>query len=586
MMKMASSEGADKQTHGESGIILSSLSQYNSQDLSELVKTFSQGKTEDGKRAFQNVILQSNIPDTVNLQQLANVATNDVHNDEPWLEITEQPKSKGIRFRYKCEGRSAGSIPGENSTVEHKTFPSVKINNFKDQAAIVVVSCVTKDEPYRPHPHTLVGKECRKGVCTIKLKRSNVATFPNLGIQCVTKKEIKDSLHEREQIRVDPYSTGYDTEVSKLQLNIVRLCFQAFLPDDEGKYTRIVNPVVSNPIYDKKAVNDLVICRLSKQSGVAKGGDEVFLLCEKVNKDDIQVRFYEESDEELIWESFADFGACDVHRQFAVVFKTPQYRDQYISRPVEVFMQLFRPSDEGTSEPKKFLYTPNDSDPENIQKKRKRKNFFNNTVVTSTANTPAFNLLTDNIKEDPELPRNSSIVRERLKAKAARSQAKPMSGVEGSEDLRCTVSSAGFTLPPSAQEVIIQTSDLKQVTESQFLSSQVLANFTIQSGMDSDQPTHIYVVEPSNEQTSSDKEDVMLSDLPIGRALDDDVSQQEVDIGHLDSGALPSLSNIPSMDIDQDLINSVVKDERLQMDSPSENKPVTRMTTRGKKLKK
>jgi len=161
-----------------------------------------------------------------------------------------------------------------------------------------------------------------------------------------------------------------------------------------------------------------------------------------------------------------------------------------------------------------------------------------------------------------------------------------MSGVEGSEDLRCTVSSAGFTLPPSAQEVIIQTSDLKQVTESQFLSSQVLANFTIQSGMDSDQPTHIYVVEPSNEQTSSDKEDVMLSDLPIGRALDDDVSQQEVDIGHLDSGALPSLSNIPSMDIDQDLINSVVKDERLQMDSPSENKPVTRMTTRGKKLKK
>jgi len=33
-----------------------------------------------------------------------------------------------------------------------------------------------------------------------------------------------------------------------------------------------------------EAVNDLVICRLSKQSGVAKGGDEVFLLCEKVNK--------------------------------------------------------------------------------------------------------------------------------------------------------------------------------------------------------------------------------------------------------------------------------------------------------------
>ena len=33
-----------------------------------------------------------------------------------------------------------------------------------------------------------------------------------------------------------------------------------------------------------EAVTDLVICRLSKQSGNVKGGDEVFLLCEKVTK--------------------------------------------------------------------------------------------------------------------------------------------------------------------------------------------------------------------------------------------------------------------------------------------------------------
>ena len=33
-----------------------------------------------------------------------------------------------------------------------------------------------------------------------------------------------------------------------------------------------------------EAVNDLVICRLSKQAGTVKGGEEVFLLCEKVNK--------------------------------------------------------------------------------------------------------------------------------------------------------------------------------------------------------------------------------------------------------------------------------------------------------------
>ena len=69
-------------------------------------------------------------PDTINLHQLAAVATGNVHANEPWLEIQEEPKSKGIRFRYKCEGRSAGSIPGESSSNEHKTFPSVKVCAF------------------------------------------------------------------------------------------------------------------------------------------------------------------------------------------------------------------------------------------------------------------------------------------------------------------------------------------------------------------------------------------------------------------------------------------------------------------------
>jgi len=33
-----------------------------------------------------------------------------------------------------------------------------------------------------------------------------------------------------------------------------------------------------------ESIHDLVICRLSRQSGYAGGGDEVFLLCEKINK--------------------------------------------------------------------------------------------------------------------------------------------------------------------------------------------------------------------------------------------------------------------------------------------------------------
>ncbi len=47
---------------------------------------------------------------------------------EPWVEIMEQPKSRGIRFRYRCEGRSAGSIPGEKSTTETRTYPTIKVS--------------------------------------------------------------------------------------------------------------------------------------------------------------------------------------------------------------------------------------------------------------------------------------------------------------------------------------------------------------------------------------------------------------------------------------------------------------------------
>lgn len=69
------------------------------------------------------------------------------HNNA-FVRITEQPASKALRFRYECEGRSAGSIPGVYSTPENKTYPSIEIVGYKGRA-VVVVSCVTKDPPYR-----------------------------------------------------------------------------------------------------------------------------------------------------------------------------------------------------------------------------------------------------------------------------------------------------------------------------------------------------------------------------------------------------------------------------------------------------
>lgn len=47
------------------------------------------------------------------------------------VKIVEQPASKALRFRYECEGRSAGSIPGANSTSDNKTFPTIQVNILK-----------------------------------------------------------------------------------------------------------------------------------------------------------------------------------------------------------------------------------------------------------------------------------------------------------------------------------------------------------------------------------------------------------------------------------------------------------------------
>lgn len=71
--------------------------------------------------------------------------------------------------------------------------------------------------------------------------------------------------------------------------------------------------------------------------------------------EDIEVRFFQDS-----WEGKGTFSQADVHRQVAIVFRTPPYRDANISEPIRVKMQLRRPSDREVSEPVDFQYLPAD----------------------------------------------------------------------------------------------------------------------------------------------------------------------------------------------------------------------------------
>lgn len=98
---------------------------------------------------------------------------------------------------------------------------------------------------------------------------------------------------------------------------------------------------------------ELKICRVNRNSGSCLGGDEIFLLCDKVQKEDIEVYFTGPG-----WEARGSFSQADVHRQVAIVFRTPPYADPSLQAPVRVSMQLRRPSDRELSEPMEFQYLP------------------------------------------------------------------------------------------------------------------------------------------------------------------------------------------------------------------------------------
>ncbi|KAJ7303962.1 hypothetical protein JRQ81_011477 [Phrynocephalus forsythii] len=291
--------------------------------------------------------------------------------DAPRLVITEQAKQRGMRFRYQCEGRSAGSILGENSTETNKTLPTIELQNCAGIPEVKVTAClVWKDWPYRIHPHSLVGKDCSHGLCEVTLKpRVNPKhSFNNLGIQCVKKRDIEESIEKKLQLGIDPFNAGSLKNHQEVDMNVVRICFQASYQDSQGK-TRHLSPVLSEPIFDKKSTNtsELKIYRMNKEYGSCTGGEELYLLCDKVQKEDISIVFRKED-----WEGKADFSQADVHRQIAIVFKTPPYQHLDISEPVEVEVYLRRLTDSVSSEPYTFTYLPKDDDTYRVNKKRKQ----------------------------------------------------------------------------------------------------------------------------------------------------------------------------------------------------------------------
>ncbi|XP_033335241.2 nuclear factor NF-kappa-B family member relish isoform X1 [Megalopta genalis] len=340
---------------------------------------------------------------------------------EPYLTILEQPIEK-FRFRYKSEMIGThGSLVGSNvGSGRNKHAPTVQLHNFPVRAKIRC-TLVTSDENARiPHAHRLVrrvnGEDCDDPhIIDVTPENGFIATFHGMGIIHTAKKYVKEELVKKmrlEAIEKKKRENGTNTLTTReeaqikhdadtyqkcVNLNSVALCFQAFMLNEYNVMTPIPNCIVySNPINNLKSAltGELKICRIDKLSSSVEGGEEIFLLVEKVGKKNIKVKLFELNDDNNeIWSDYGRFSELDVHHQYAIVFRTPRYRDVNITSSKQVFIQLERPTDGDCSEPLKFTYKPSDRI---IGRKRQRMSHSGSSDLSNFV-LPNFNTEIENI---------------------------------------------------------------------------------------------------------------------------------------------------------------------------------------------
>ncbi|XP_063623001.1 uncharacterized protein LOC134795088 isoform X2 [Cydia splendana] len=277
-------------------------------------------------------------------------------SSKPYVTITEQPAGKSQRFRYLSEvdgARSVGSIPGVSSTAERRTYPTIRVHGNK--GPFVVLLSLLNPHNNLVHPHSITGSDprytCRHGVIFVISDEAEVV-FKNIGILCVkgkTEKDVKSALKSRKEMNIDPFGAGFSHIYDHRQINFtaVRLCFQVFLPGpnwtpadrmDLLKYDRSLAPIASDVVYDAKKLNDLKIVHVTSIAGPLTGGAEMTLLCDKYTGQNPDVVF----DDGRGWSQTAP--AQIYHKQLAIVFKAPPYREERDPRSpdylqVKVYLQ-------------------------------------------------------------------------------------------------------------------------------------------------------------------------------------------------------------------------------------------------------
>ena len=335
--------------------------------------------------------------------------------------ISEQPKSQGYRFRYECEGYTHGGVPGEYSERGRKTHPTLTFSGYEGR--VVVVGFLLGDEGRYQHANSLVGRDVYRGVMVrygVVSGSSPRMELSNISIQHCKKKVIAQSAEMQLEMRKLVEKMGVDAlrsalssgningagsesaleELLKKQLSEedyreIRLGQESNTQQNlsavklslviythhiaRDKFTEL-SRLTTETIYDSQSVHSSSprICRVNANIGCPEGGKEILILCEKIQKADIQVIFSEERDSvdnETGWYRTLEVTSNDVHHQYALTIKTPAYTDVNIKNTQRVYIRLRRMSDNLYSNAVEFNYDPQlrVEDPEGIIRKKMKE---------------------------------------------------------------------------------------------------------------------------------------------------------------------------------------------------------------------
>ncbi|XP_052119561.1 nuclear factor NF-kappa-B p110 subunit, partial [Frankliniella occidentalis] len=307
------------------------------------------------------------------------------------LRIIEQPVPM-FRFRYRSEMNGAhGSLLGQSENPKRKTYPTVELVNY-DGEAIIRCSLYTATPPHIPHMHQLIAKpsnnrEILDHEVTVSDRNGYRAEFRGLGIVHMAKKNLTKELmrkkekdlieklkrqknlphfgDERQQIALKEMLPQLEAAAKRdaetMDANKLRLCFEAFERGPNGEMRELCERVFSDTIQNMKSAETggLKICRIDKCAGSCNGGDEIYILVEKVCKKNVKIRFFEDDEHgQEVWSDEGLFSENDVHHQYAIVFRTPPYKRTDIEKDVSVKVELVRPKDNARSDPVPFRYKP------------------------------------------------------------------------------------------------------------------------------------------------------------------------------------------------------------------------------------